>query len=365
MIPQRSDFKSERQYGQALADYLKVDRHIFAVHNDSRKRRVHRTFDEEGESAARAEAERLGNTKSTIATWMSRWRTLSSLMEEHEIEFSPYGSPEGEKKPRRRIWNRDESLIALDFYLRYTPSFPAKTSKEIVALSTKIRALRAALGDKISGNFRSPDAVYMKLMNFRRVDPEYKGKGLSRGAGAEEIVWKEYAHKPDELRRVVANIGLRIDAISPDLEFAERALTAIERGSRPGGQGFGLTAKERTAVEKRAMKLAQAALENDGYEVADMHAKKPYDLRANKDGEDICVEVKGTTGPLGQIVLTANEVTLHRECFPDNALFIAHSIKLKRSKTQPKASGGILVRVQPWRIDENKLKPMAFRYDAG
>jgi 5-methylcytosine-specific restriction protein A len=60
----------------------------------------------------------------------------------------------------------------------------------------------------------------MKLMNFRRLDPQYTStgkKGLSRGAKAEEEVWKEFG--ADELRcqRVAAAIvaSLNDPAVGP------------------------------------------------------------------------------------------------------------------------------------------------------
>ena len=50
--------------------------------------------------------------------------------------------------------------------------------------------------------FRNPNAVYMKLMNFRHIDPDYAGKGLDRGSKADSAVWERYASNLDELREV-------------------------------------------------------------------------------------------------------------------------------------------------------------------
>lgn len=54
----------------------------------------------------------------------------------------------------------------------------------------------------------------MKLMNFRRLDPEYTagGKtGLSRGAKAEEEVWAEFAQDPNRCRQVANAIIAALD----------------------------------------------------------------------------------------------------------------------------------------------------------
>jgi hypothetical protein len=50
--------------------------------------------------------------------------------------------------------------------------------------------------------------------------------------------------------------------------------------------------------------------------------------------------VKGSTGPLGSIALTAGEVEDSRRHHPDTALFVLHSIKLDGSQTKPCAREG-------------------------
>jgi 5-methylcytosine-specific restriction enzyme A len=42
----------------------------------------------------------------------------------------------------------------------------------------------------------------MNLCNFLRLDPSYAGKGLSRGAKGEEVVWNLYAANRSELRQI-------------------------------------------------------------------------------------------------------------------------------------------------------------------
>ena len=46
----------------------------------------------------------------------------------------------------------------------------------------------------------------MKLMNFLRFDPEYKGVGLTRGNKDERVVWDLYSSNGAELRKVSAAI---------------------------------------------------------------------------------------------------------------------------------------------------------------
>jgi hypothetical protein len=62
------------------------------------------------------------------------------------------------------------------------------------------------------------------------------------------------------------------------------------------------------------------------------------------------------------VILTRNEVDLHRREHPHNALFVVHRIDLDRSGPVPVASGGIEVEIRPWPIDDADLTPLAYQY---
>lgn len=107
---------------------------------------------------------------------------------------------------RNPKWSRDELIATLDFYLRYNPSIPDKQSSEILALSDFLNRLQMKMGGETGDKFRNPNGVYMKLMNFRRFDPSYEGKGLERGGKDEEVVWNLYSSNPNQLRELTASI---------------------------------------------------------------------------------------------------------------------------------------------------------------
>ncbi|MFC8522538.1 MULTISPECIES: MrcB family domain-containing protein [Micrococcaceae] len=140
--------------------------------------------------------------------------------------------------------------------------------------------------------------------------------------------------------------------------------TAIENmaGKNRRGQGFLLTAAERRAIESRAVDEATRHFEELGYVVKDVSGRQSYDLHVSKQDCELMVEVKGTTSRATDIFLTRNEVRLHLDAYPRNALAIVHSIILDRTGDEPKASGGMLDVKQPWQLDEGRLTPMAYRY---
>ena len=123
-------------------------------------------------------------------------------------------------------WQRDELIIALSVYLKYRPNSPGKDSHEIVELSRVLNRLGEKLFpvEERSVTFRNVNGVYMKLMNFRRLDPQYTAEGrvgLSRGAKGEKEVWDEFSDSPELCQKVA-------DAIIASLSDPEISMPWLE-----------------------------------------------------------------------------------------------------------------------------------------
>jgi predicted HNH restriction endonuclease len=110
---------------------------------------------------------------------------------------------------RNPVWSRDELILALDLYLRHRISPPSKASAEVAELSAFLGQLAGARGGSDAQTFRNVNGVYMKMMNFRRFDPEYTvdGKvGLVRGNKLEDVVWNEFHADAAKLAAAVSAI---------------------------------------------------------------------------------------------------------------------------------------------------------------
>jgi hypothetical protein len=101
-----------------------------------------------------------------------------------------------------------------------------------------------------------------------------------------------------------------------------------------------------------------------GWRVEDVSATSSYDLHCTReDGEELRVEVKGTTGDGSQVLLTPNEVEHAREQFPHVALFVVAAVEVSAaSGSDPVATGGAEQVWLPWAIDEGRLIPVGFAY---
>ena len=152
---------------------------------------------------------------------------------------------------RNPPWNRDELILALDLYLRYSGLARGGSSIEIQELSDTLKRLNSILGGKGRKNYRNPNSVYMKLMNFRRLDPAFisKGKlGLRRGGKDDEVVWKEFSDDPERCRQVARAIR---DAISSRTE--DLLVTSEEEGVVEAEEGRLLTRIHRTRERNRKL----------------------------------------------------------------------------------------------------------------
>jgi len=158
---------------------------------------------------------------------------------------------------RNPPWTRDELILALELYMRNRASPPSKTSVEVQDLSAILNKLGAALGFGENNKFRNANGVYMKMMNFRRFDPEYtaSGKvGLTRGNKDEEDVWREFARDKVRLTNVANAIRKAITLPSENLsDFNEDEIVEAKEG-RLLTRLHRIKERSRKLVEQRKLK---------------------------------------------------------------------------------------------------------------
>ena len=139
---------------------------------------------------------------------------------------------------RNPKWTRDELILALDLYFRCSPTKTNKNHPEIIELSKLLNSLPVHPIKEGFEKFRNPTGVYMKLCNFLRFDPEYKGKGLQAGGKLEKEIWNEFVNNKSRLSNIASSIKANAPFIShpteggvpEDEEFEEgRILTCVHK----------------------------------------------------------------------------------------------------------------------------------------
>lgn len=163
--------------------------------------------------------------KAEISAHEEKVRAWAFGLNESKIGPVADGPAPETSKDRNPAWSRDELILALDLYLRFRKAPPSKDSDEVAELSAFLGRMGRGLGLTDAETFRNVNGVYMKMMNFRRFDPEYtvEGRvGLTRGNKEEEIVWNEFSSDAEHLAIAVAAIRSGVDGagVVPAIEKA-------------------------------------------------------------------------------------------------------------------------------------------------
>lgn len=111
------------------------------------------------------------------------------------------------KSSRNPDWSRDELMLALHLYLHNRHTQPGKRSAKVKALSELLGTMSNLSHREI--NYRNAAGVYMKLMNFRSIDPLFTlagKKGLKQGSKDDQVVWNLYAGNLSYLDTLVSKI---------------------------------------------------------------------------------------------------------------------------------------------------------------
>jgi predicted HNH restriction endonuclease len=151
--------------------------------------------------------------KQELSTNESKVRDWAFRLKNIEPTASILKSPTTAR--RNPAWTRDELILALDLYLRHRGSPPRKSSAQVLELSRRLASLASLSSAEIIGDtFRNANGVYMKMMNFMRIDPDYTKDGrvgLGSGSRLELPVWDEFAENPMALASAVKSILARIE----------------------------------------------------------------------------------------------------------------------------------------------------------
>lgn len=150
------------------------------------------------------------------------------------------------------------------------------------------------------------------------------------------------------------------DAVESEKKNVEYQRTKI---NKVRGQGFLIDPILNKLIEEYAMLKAIEFYKELGFSVNDVSATESFDLLCEKGKNLIYVEVKGSSLSTDSIIMTLNEVELAKKSYPFYELFIVDNIIVDtiNKNNDPSCSGGSCKRIQRFKYDEHKSKPISFR----
>ena len=113
-------------------------------------------------------------------------------------------------KEERRLWTRDELILALNLYLKLPFGKLHSGNPDIIHLAQIID--------------RTPGSVAMRLNNFASVDPYHQQRGIGGLPGGKrqvEPIWNEFINNKDELLFESERILAEKENVAIENKFAE------------------------------------------------------------------------------------------------------------------------------------------------
>ncbi len=108
-------------------------------------------------------------------------------------------------------WHRDEAILALDLYFDKNLGSINSNNPKIIALSEFLNRLPIHAHRPNQHKFRNPNGVAMKLANYKSLDPNYKGRGLSAHSRLEKEVFAEFCSDIEQLHKIANRIKRESD----------------------------------------------------------------------------------------------------------------------------------------------------------
>lgn len=97
-------------------------------------------------------------------------------------------------------WKREEIILALDLYYDLKSNEISSKNEKIIELSIILNKLPIYLDKRDNKKYRNSNSVALKLNNFKAIDPEYYGKGMTSYSRLDKEIFFEFINRRDDLK---------------------------------------------------------------------------------------------------------------------------------------------------------------------
>ncbi|CAM1365849.1 conserved hypothetical protein [Tenacibaculum litopenaei] len=172
-------------------------------------------------------------------------------------------------------WQRDEIILALDLYRSIEPKEMESKSPKVIELSEILNKLPIHKERKEDIKFRNPNGVGLKLSNFKAIDPDFNGKGMSSYSKRDREIFFEFKGKNDELKSIanqikstVSNesINEKLYELSDDQDYTAKEGKVIYKLHKLRERNFGLNQRKKDQYFEKYGKLDCEVCGFDFYE---------------------------------------------------------------------------------------------------
>lgn len=127
-----------------------------------------------------------------------------------------------------KIWEKEEMILALDFYITHRPKLPDQNSEELKFLLINIHKIQKSFGHE-EKDYRTIDSLYLRSSNYLSVDPTDTRLGMSGGQTKCQPIWDEFSHNWDHLHKLSEqiknftsdNLDVNYDLVFDDVAIAK------------------------------------------------------------------------------------------------------------------------------------------------
>lgn len=107
---------------------------------------------------------------------------------------------------RNPVWTREELVLVLALYYKLRGSNYSADHPDVIKMSTILNSLKIHDQENKRENFRNPNGISMRLMNFRSYDSTIPGVAMKNGGKSAKAIWDEFELNQENLFKEACEI---------------------------------------------------------------------------------------------------------------------------------------------------------------